>query len=184
MKAFSVRCTIILFSVLIFYNCKKTSNEPGNSGLQGFTFEYNSKTYNKTLINNVADCSLDFNDNHDAIGVTIEKPDIFGGKIIFYAPDCACLVPSTNWDMDENCSINAHGESFDSSEVYYYKYGSFKSTKSNCVEKSGIDIFTNLPYKYMLCDFLGSFSLILENKRGETIEISNGSFNETYQFDL
>jgi hypothetical protein len=184
MKTFNTRCAVILFSVLIFHSCKKTSNEPGNSGMQGFSFEYNSKTYNETIVNNTTDCGLEFNGAYDAIGVIIDKPNVFGGKIIFHTPDCAYIVPSTNWDMDENCSINAHGESYDSSSVYYYKSGSFMSTKSNCVEKSGTDIYTNLPYRYMICDYLGTFSLILENKKGETIEITNGSFNKTYQFDL
>jgi hypothetical protein len=179
MKILNIRYAVILFSTLIIGSCKKTSDGPP----QGFRFEYDSKTYTRDIVNNLADCGLNFNDTYDAIGVTIAKPDIFGSKIIFYAPDCACLFPAS-WDMDENCNINTNGESFDSSKVYYYKSGSFKSTKSNCIQKSGTDIVTGLRYTYLICDYAGSFSLILENNKSETIEIRNGSFDQTYQFHL
>lgn len=184
MKGFKLIVVGVLCFSSVFSACKKTNNQLSDNEPTHFSFEYNGRIYQSTVTNGVSDWGLIFNNVHEAIGIVIDMPNIFGGRIIFKVPDCAYLIPFMNWDIREpGCSIYTDGQTIDSSTIYYYKSGSISSTKSNCRVKTGTDWITGLNYNYTLCDYAGTFLITVENKKGDIIGIKNGSFKITYQFE-
>lgn len=152
--------------------CKKTavSHSPYDSK---FSFTYNGTHYVLPYKDGTAEWAILDN------GISINRPDIFNGIIYFPYAGCAYFEPTgTSIQSNSNCQLSALGFPIDSVAVYLYQSGSVNISYSNCQHHSEYDVVTGTTVEYDVCDANGSFDLVLKNKEGKTITITDGELQE------
>src|SRR4030095_2361178 len=169
------RLLLVISAIVVLFSCKKTGDEKKE---HKFSFEFNGKKYNDPSNASIILVSggLDL--------LFIERKDLFGGEIFFYANssisnNCAYLVPAGEHYVAHlpGCILYDGGVPVDSVTTYYYRSGNFSYSKSNCLRKTEISPTTGARVEFDVCDVSGSFSLTLGNKINKTIAITNGSFS-------
>lgn len=165
-KNIQIVASLVLSLLLI--SCKK---EPAAASKTNLTFNYNGKHYVLTY-----DTQGVQNWGAGNIGLYIDRPDLFNGRINFLKTGCAYLYPAgLSVYSTDNCELHYSDLSpIDSNSVYVYKSGSLNITYSNCHTKSGYDIVTGTNYTNQICDLSGAFDLILINKNNQVISITEG----------
>lgn len=159
------------FFLLLLVSCKK---ESGTALKSGMSFNYNGKQY--LLTNDVQGVQ---NWGAGDIGIYIDRPDLFNGRINYFRAGCAYLdAIGTAVYSSGNCELTySDGSPVDSNTVYVYKSGSINLTYSNCFTKSGYDIVTDSNYTYQVCDLSGIFDLVLATKNNQAISLTEGVVN-------
>jgi len=167
----------ITIAALLFSNaCSKQDEVHGE-----FSFSYNGTEYHNSPSNLDDD---GFEVSNDGIRhIYFYMPDVFGGEIYFDIHHCAYLLPpSTNITLEQSCNltsfVNGQNVPIDSSKVFIYQSGSLNLSVSDCKTHSlgsGLDWST--------CRASGTFELTLVNNLNETIEITNGTFNNILFFE-
>jgi len=169
---------VITVAALLFSNaCSKQEDE-----LHGeFSFTYNGKEYQNSP-SNLDDDGFEVS-NEGIRHIYFYMPDVFGGEIYFDTHNCAYLIPQgTIVTKGENCNlssfVNGQIVPIDSSKVFTFQSGTLKLFISDCKTHSlgsGLDWST--------CRASGTFDLTLANNLNETIEITNGIFNNILFFE-
>jgi hypothetical protein len=170
---------IAIFFTSFFAGCKKNDSN-AETKKDEFSFTYNGRNYNYSITGNVANAGVGKGIDGTPY-ISIDMADVFGGRIHFEKTGCAYLQPEFTYNilLNQGCQlseITAGGNTIpiDSVKVFVYQSGSLNVSFSNCITKSGVDIFTGLNYQYDICAALGTFDLVLANKNNETIKITNG----------
>ena len=170
---------LIMVGAWLLSSCKKSGSSGNDNPGTPLSYKYHGTMYDGSDGNWGI-----INAGTTVVGVTINRPDLFGGTIAFKSPDCAYLSPASR-EVTEHagCILTyADGTAIDSSEVYLYKSGVFISTTSNCKQKKVTDIFTGETTTVEECDVKANFSLVLVNNKGDSIEIEDGIINARFQF--
>ena len=172
--------TTLLAVICFLIGCRKNEVRHQEE-MDTFSFVYNGQTYQSTIRNNTTDAAA--TKSHGKISVSIDMENVFHGRIYFEEGNCAFFAPwFTNIQKGQDCQlfiINPVGspEPVDSSEVYLYQSGTLNASASNCETRAGTDFVTGYPYSITMYAIKGTFDLILVNKNGQTIQITNGIFN-------
>ncbi|MEO7923238.1 MAG: hypothetical protein ABIR30_06125 [Chitinophagaceae bacterium] len=167
----------ITATLLIFCcgSCKKDPNSPLSGKLQ---FTYNGQQYeqndNQFISTNFILPEFIF---ANFTGMHIDRPDLFGGKILIMGQPpggitCAWLNP-TGMNVGGACNnLQNNGAPIDSVAVYWYESGSLTVGYSNCSPATEASV----PGQEN-CTVSGVFSVTLVNKNGQRISLTNGSYS-------
>lgn len=169
---------LFFIPVCILSGCKK--NNDGVSYETSIRFTYNGKQYeggSGSKINSSFYLPQFIFANF--AGLQISRPDLFGGEIEILDQnqgniDCAYLSPSGAPVAAVGLSCNnlqQNNGPIDSVQVYWIESGTIGFGYSDCRARTG----TVTPNQYD-CAVHGNFELILTNKNGQKIVLSNGSF--------
>jgi hypothetical protein len=169
---FFIPAFLLLFSLA---SCKKDPNSPLSGKLQ---FTYNGTQYeqndNLFITTNFILPEFIF---ANFIGIHIDRPDLFGGKIIISGVppggiSCAWLNP-TGMNVGGTCNnLQNNGAPIDSVAVFWYESGTMTANYSNCSPATEASV----PGQEN-CTVSGVFTLTLVNKNGQRINLTNGSFS-------
>ena len=77
--------------LFLFCSCKKNTNEPKEEP-DHFSFVYNGATYNYSITNNASSGGV-LQNADNTLGIFIDMPAVFGGRITFSHPTCAYMEP-------------------------------------------------------------------------------------------
>ncbi len=116
----------------------------------------------------------------NTLGIFIDMPAVFGGRITFSHPTCAYMEPLDTAIYDDgSCHLsikNSFGDPVpvDSTDIFIYKSGSLNISFSNCVIKTERNPITGETNQFQECIASGTFDLTLVNRNNEIIKITNG----------
>jgi len=180
-KNFISTCLVILIAPG-FIACKKSTDSPSYATTIKFT--YNGQSYTRIApsalyTNIILVQGVPLFVNFYGLGIE-DDGNLLGGRVIITSPNigpiqCAFLQPpgSSVSAAGGNCSqLNNGGNPIDSIAVYWYESGSLSFSYSDCRDLTG----TTIPGQKD-CGVTGNFDLVLTNKNGQKIRLTNGSFS-------
>jgi hypothetical protein len=128
---------IAVASLCLFCSCKKNTDIPTKRKTQ-FSFDYMDSTYNFSVNNNISNAGV-IKESNGTAGISIDMPEIFGGRIEYTAAGCAYLAPQNaviyvDYSTCQFSVKNSFGtiEPIDSTKVYVYQSGTLDISFSNC----------------------------------------------------
>lgn len=169
----------IIYVFTIYFVLTSCDTNDDNDTLKSyFSFTYNSKKYNLGEFNVGAGGAI--GPEHPWIALNnfiwINRPDIFGGVILFRDPNCTFLSPiNNNLNQLFECQLTSNGNTIDAA-VYFYKSGSHTSTSTKHSTYRQFDFNTGTWYVGVINEINGTFNLELVNSENKTISITNGKY--------
>lgn len=144
-----------------------------------FSFTYNNQQYNLGEFNVGSGGAI--GPEHPWIALNnfiwINRPDIFGGVILFKDPNCTFLSPvNNNINQLFECQLSSNGTAVDPASVYFYKSGNHTYTSKEISTYKQFDFNTGTWYEYPLFAINGTFDLELVNSENKSIRITNGKY--------
>lgn len=172
----------ILFFIIILFSISTCDNHDDIevSPKSYFSFTYNGKPYNLGEFNIGSGGVL--GPEHDWIAgasyIWINRPDIFGGVILYKDVNCTFFSPvNDNLDQLFQCQLTSNGNPVDPIAVYFYKSGSHTFTKEKFSSYKVFDFYTGTYFDQIIYDVNGTFNLELVNSENKIIRITNGKYN-------
>ncbi len=158
-------CIIILFGLT---DCKKSNTAP-TAADDTFSFNYNGIQYSLKPLSDEY--------RVDSMTISITRPDIFTGAILYKKPDCAYYAKDNSTVyMSGKCQLtNGSKQPIDSANVYIFQSGSLNVSYSNCSSYTVTD-FSGHKATITNCDMVGTFNLVLKNSENKLVTLSNGKF--------
>lgn len=172
---------LLLMSITLFSLASCDSKDDKANPKSYFRFTYNGQQYDLGEFNVGAGGVLGPDHAWIALDhfIWINRPDIFGGVILFKDTDCTFFSPiHNNIDLLFQCQLTSNGILIDPSSVYFYKSGNHTFTRKIYSTYKEFDFNTGIWYEHNIYDINGTFDLELVNSENKIIKITNGKYNQ------
>ncbi|RVT76500.1 hypothetical protein EOD40_08315 [Flavobacterium sufflavum] len=171
---------ILIYTIQFFLTSCDTNDDNTEIPKSYFSFTYNGKQYDLGEFNNGTGGVV--GPEHPWIAldnfIWINRPDIFGGVILFKDTNCTFFSPvHNNLDQLFQCQLTLNGIPIDPVSVYFYKSGNQTYTSKIYSTYKVFDFFTGKWYEQTIFDINGTFDLELINSENKIIRITNGKYN-------